>query len=138
MQGYDFSAFKNVRITGCDLNTLSGAELAVLYRQAKYCQAMVDADLGAMREIVSENMIFTHMSGKRQTREEYFADIASGKLNYFSIGIENPVIKVNGNAAAIMYISVLNAKAYGARGTFRMSGTHYYEKRDGEWIMVNK
>ena len=34
-------------------------------------------------------------------------------------------------------LSVLNANAYGARGTYRMKGTHYYEKRDGEWIAVN-
>ena len=34
--------------------------------------------------------------------------------------------------------AVLNANAYGARGTYRMKGTHYYELRDGSWIAVNK
>lgn len=31
-------------------------------------------------------------------------------------------------------ISSLNANAYGARGTYRMKGTHYYELREGGWI----
>ena len=39
---------------------------------------------------------------------------------------------------SITFTSVLNANAYGARGTFRMKGTHHYKKRDGEWIAVNE
>lgn len=138
MSAYDFSEFKNVDITGCDVNSLSETEQAVLYTQARYCQAMTDADIDTMREIVSEDMIFTHMSGKTQSREEYFADIKKGRLNYYTIEIENPMIEVDGDTATITFTSVLNANAYGARGTFRMVGTHKYEKRDGAWIAVNQ
>ena len=137
MKGYVFSAFTNVKITGNDPDSLSNDALAVLYAQAKYCQAMTDADIDTMRELVSEDMIFTHMSGRQQSREEYFADIADGSLNYFTVGIPDPVIKVNGDTATITYTSVLNASAYGARGTYRIKGTHYYEKRGGTWIVVN-
>lgn len=138
LQGYDFSTFKNVEITGIDISALTEEELSVLYQQARYCQAMTDADIETMREIVSEDMIFTHMNGKQQSREEYFADVANGRLNYFTIGIENPEIDVNGASATITYTSVLNANAYGARGTFRMSGAHQYEMRDGNWVAVNR
>lgn len=138
MQNYDFSKFTNVDITGIDISSLNAEELAVLYAQARYCQAMTDADIDTMRKLVSEDTIFIHMSGMQQTREEYFADVANGRLRYFTIGIENPVIKVDGNKAQITYTSVLNANAYGARGTYRMSGTHLYEKRDGAWISVNR
>ncbi|MCR4990471.1 MAG: nuclear transport factor 2 family protein, partial [Lachnospiraceae bacterium] len=61
-----------------------------------------------------------------------------GNLRYFTIGIDNPVIKVDGDKALITYTSVLNANAYGSRGTYRMKGTHHYEKSDGLWILVNK
>ena len=33
---------------------------------------------------------------------------------------------------------VLNANAYGSRGTYRMKGTHHYEKSDELWILVNR
>ena len=112
-------------------------ELSVLYAQARYCQAMTDADIDTMRELVSEDMVFTHMSGRKQTREEYFADVADGSLNYFTIGIENPVIEADGDKARITYTSVLNADAYGARGTYRIKGTHHYALRDGCWILAN-
>ena len=135
---YDFKQFSNVNITGIDLSSLNEEELAILYAQARYCQAMTDADIETMRELVSEDMVFTHMSGMQQTREEYFADVADGSLNYFTIGIEDPVITVDGEKGQITYTSVLNANAYGARGTYRMKGTHHYEKRDSAWIAVNR
>ena len=138
MQAYDFSAFPNVELIGVDLSTLDDEQLAVLYQQARYCQAMTDADTDTLREIVSPDAVFTHMSGQRQTREEYFADIESGALRYYTIGIDRPTVEVDGDAASITYTSVLNANAYGARGTFRMGGTHWFEKRDGAWISVNR
>ena len=137
MRAYDFSDFPNVELIGVDLSALDDEQLAVLYRQARYCQAMTDADTDTLREIVSPDAVFTHMSGRRQTREEYFSDIESGALRYYTIGIDHPTVEVNGDTASIAYTSVLNANAYGARGTFRMSGTHWFEKRDGAWTSVN-
>ena len=133
----DFSAFTNVTITGTDISALSADEQAVLYQQARYCQAMTEADTETMTEITSPDMIFTHMSGRQQTREEYFADIADGNLQYFTIGIENPVVHINGSYASVSYTSVLNANAYGARGTYRIDGTHWYEKQNENWIACN-
>lgn len=138
MMVYDFTVFTNVEITGIDLNTLTKEERSVLYQAARYCQAMTEADIETMREIVSEDMTFTHMSGMKQTREEYFADVADGSLTYYTIGMENPEIEIDGDFATVTYTAALNAKAYGARGTFRMKGSHHYENRDGVWIAVNK
>ena len=133
----DFSVFNNVEITGIDLSDLSAEEQAVLYQQVRYCQTMTKADTETMTEITSPDMIFTHMSGRQQTREEYFADIANGNLQYFTIGIQNPVVNINGSYASVSYTSVLNANAYGAKGTYRIDGTHWYEKQDENWIACN-
>ena len=138
MTGYDFAAFTNVEITGIDLDSLTKEELSVLYQAARYCQAMTDKDIDTMREIVSEDMVFVHMSGMRQTREEYFADVADGSLTYYTIGMADPVIEIDGDHAIVTYTSILNANAYGARGSFRMNGSHHYENRDGAWIAVNR
>ena len=58
MQKYDFSKFTNVKITGRNLTSLGAEKLAVLYAHAKYCQAMTDADIDKMREMVSEDEEF--------------------------------------------------------------------------------
>ena len=137
MTDFDFSVFDNVEITGINVSELSEEEQAVLYQQARYCQAMTEADTETMMEITSPDMIFTHMSGRQQTRDEYFADIEDGDLQYFTIGIENPVVNISDNYASVSYTSVLNANAYGARGTYRIDGIHWYEKQDENWIACN-
>lgn len=134
----DLSKFKNVKITGIDVDTLTDDEKEVLYTQGRYCQGMVDADFDVMKEIVPEDVTFTHMSGMKQTRDEYFEDIKNGTLNYYNIGIENPKIVVRGNEATITYTSVLDANAYGAKGVYRMHGTHKFQKVNGRWYLQNK
>ncbi len=138
MNGYDFTAFPDVRISGIDTSALSETESDILYALAKYCQAMCDADIITMRTLVSEDMIYTHMSGKKQTREEYFKDIKEAKLCYYTIGIENPVISVEVNKGSVSCTSVLNANAYGAEGTYRMKTAHHYELRNCVWTAVNR
>ena len=133
----NFSVFSNVELIGVDLDSFNESELCVLYQQARYCQAMTEADTQTMREIVAEDKVFTHMSGKQQTREEYFYDIENESLTYFTIGIEKPVVEVNGTRASVTYTSILNADAYGAKGTYRMNGTHWFESRDGQWVAIN-
>ena len=49
----DFSVFNNIEITGIDLSDLSAEEQTVLYQQARYCQAMTEADTETMTEISS-------------------------------------------------------------------------------------
>ena len=134
---FDLSIFKNVEVTGINASELSVEEKEVLYQQARYCEAMTETDTETMRKITSPDMVFTHMSGRRQTREEYFADIENDGLRYFTIGIDNPVVSINGSYASVSYTSVLNANAYGARGTYRIDGTHWYKKLNESWLACN-
>ncbi len=138
MKTYTFPEFPNVTVTGLDPDSLGEAEKAVLYAQARYCEAMTEADIDTLRALTDEGKTYTHMSELTQSREEYFADIADGSLTYYSIGMENPVVAVDGERAEVTYTAALNANAYGARGTFRMKGTHIWEKRDESWISVDR
>lgn len=138
MKEYDFDSLSSVKIRGIDISELNEEEISVLYTAARYCEAMCDADIDTLKELTLEENTYAHMSGRVQTRQEYFADIANGALDYFNIGMENPIIDVDGDIADITYTSVLDANAYGAKGVYRMKGTHHFEKIDGKWISVNR
>ena len=98
---YDFSVFENVELINVKLSELNSEQLEILYQQAKYCQAMTEADTDTLRDMVPEDAVFTHMSGKQQSREEYFADIENGNLKYFKIGIDSPIIEADSNSGTI-------------------------------------
>ena len=56
---------------------------AVLQKFEQMQQAMIDKDMKTLIRIVKEGTLFTHMSGKTQTKAEFFEEIANGTLNYF-------------------------------------------------------
>ena len=89
-------------------------EEIVLNRYKEMEQAMVDKDIDTLNEIVKDGTTFTHMSGKTQTKQEYFDDIKNGRLDYQSYKIENPEVTIDGNKAILTARVSLTANAYGA------------------------
>ena len=68
MKNYDFSALINVELINADLGSLTDEQLSVMYAQARYCQAMTDADIDTMRELVSEDMTYTFVYSNFHTK----------------------------------------------------------------------
>ena len=65
------------------------------------------------------------------------SELSEEEQDVFTIGIENPVVNISDNYASVTYTSVLNANAYGAKGTYRINGIHWYEKQGENWIACN-
>ena len=64
----------------CDLDILKKWRFLSRYEEMQ--QAMVDKDIDTLNKIVKDWTMYTHMSWKRQTKEEYFSDIKNGRLDY--------------------------------------------------------
>lgn len=52
-----------------------------------------------MERYFDENLSLTHMSGKKQTREEFISEIMDGTLNYLKVDTKNYSISVDGDMA---------------------------------------
>ena len=100
-------------------------------------QAMIDKDIAKLDRIVKDGTTFTHMSGKTQTKEEYFGEIADGTLNYYRYKIENGKINVSGNTATLSADVTLTAKVYGTSGSWTLPVNAHFEKINNEWIYTN-
>ena len=98
--------------------------------------AMIEKDRTAMELYFDENLTFTHMSGKKQTREESIGEIMDGTLNYFKVDTENYSIRVDGDTAHMKVTHTLTAKVYGISGNWTLGGENTYKKRDGIWVRV--
>ena len=98
--------------------------------------AMIKKDKAAMERYFDEKLIFTHMSGKKQTREEFIGEIMDGTLNYFKVDTKNYSISVDGDTAQMKVTHTLTAKVYGISGSWTMSGENTYKKRNGIWVRV--
>lgn len=116
-----------------DISYMNDAQKEVAAAYSAIMTAMVQKDRATLEKHYSPDITFRHMSGKVQTRSEFFDDIVNGKLNYYKVTVSHIEVKTDGKTAEVTYTHTLNALAYGARGAWPFSGTMYFEKRDGVW-----
>ena len=130
--------FNNLKNKNVNEDNLSNEEVIVLNKYKEMQQTMVDKDIDKLNNIVKDGTTFTHMSGKTQTKEEYFADIESKALDYQSYTIENTKVEIDGNKAILTARVILTANAYGAQGSWPFNVIAYFEKINNEWLYRNK
>ncbi len=99
-------------------------------------KAMIQKDRAALERYFDKNLTFTHMSGKKQTREEFIGEIMDGTLNYFKVDTKDFSISVDGDSARMKVTHTLTAKVYGISGSWTLGGENTYKRRDGIWIRV--
>ncbi len=126
-------------MTGCakEETEMTNEQKEVLKTFETMQQAMIDKNLDTLYSIVTEDKTFTHMSGKKQTKEEFFGEIEDGTLNYYKYQIKNLNIAVDGDHATLNADVTLTAKVYGMSGSWTL-GTHQnFIKIDQEWKICN-
>ena len=117
--------------------TITNAQKDILETYERFEQAMVDKDIDTLYNLVTADKTFTHMSGKTQTKEEFFGEIEDGTLNYYSYKLNNPVVTVDGNTATLTGSTTLEANVYGASGTWTLKTDQHFVKQDGRWLLAN-
>ena len=97
-------------------------------------KAMIAKDTATLGKILSDDSVLVHMTGHRQSRKEYFSEIASGTLNYYSVDTDSLEITVNGDSATMIGKSRVKAAVYGGgRHTWRLRMDSQLRKIDGRW-----
>ena len=124
-------------IDSLNLNLEATMKSEVLNRYKAMEQAMVDANIDTLNEIILEGTTFRHMSGKVQTKEEYLNDIKNGALDYQAYTIENEEITIDGDDAYIKAKVTLTANAYGAQGSWPFNVNAHMKKINGIWYYTN-
>lgn len=107
----------------------------ILERFVDFQQAMIDKDFEKLNEIISDEYILTHMSGKTQTKQEFIDEIMDGTLNYYKTTIDNPNMKACDEKAIFDAEITLDAKVYGMKGTWTLHSMQTMEKINNEWYI---
>ena len=124
-------------LEGLGMKRATTEEAQVLAAYEAIQQAMIDKDIDTLDRLYLDGTTFTHMSGKVQTKEEFFGEIADSTLNYFAYDIQNPKITVDGDEATLSASVALTAKVYGASGTWTLPVNAHFTRIDGQWYAHN-
>jgi len=97
-----------------------GADTASTVR-ANYAvqrQAMVDGDAAALGALLAEGFTLTHMTGYRQPKAEWLADVRSGRMTYPAMEDVEVSIDVSGSSPVLTARTRTEATIWGGRGTW--------------------
>ena len=110
--------------------------LQEMYRD--YWRCMIQKDEQRLRDLMDEDYYLEHMTGVRQTREEFLAGLRAGTFNYYSAEHDAIEVRVNDNLAEMIGKSRVTAAVYGGgKKSWRLQGYFTLKKEDGTWKMTS-
>jgi uncharacterized protein (TIGR02246 family) len=99
-------------------------------------QAMIATDTAALNKILSEDLVYTHATGQADTKKQFLDSVASGRLKYESIQVNEATVRVYGTAAVVTGRATMKVSSGRQGMSFQIRFTDVYANRDGHWQMV--
>lgn len=100
-------------------------------------EAMVNKDTESLEHILDENYILEHMSGYRQSKQEWLNQIENEQMRYFKTMPQTTTINITGNTAHLICNTKIDARIYGMTHTWSMILEMHFEKRSDNWHPVH-
>lgn len=101
--------------------------------QAMYA-AMIAKDRAGLSEVLDDSFVLVHMTGMRQTKDEFIHAVLDGTLNYYSAVHEHMPVMVNGDNAVLTGQSYVQAAVFGgSKGYWHLQQKCSLKRTDGKW-----
>ena len=111
-------------------------ELQVINVTRQLTDLMITRDIKAINKIIDGDFTLTHITGYVQSKNEWFSEIESEQMKYYSYKEVKTTVKINGDKATFIGQNILDARIWGTRNNWRLQQVMKLEKRDGKWIIL--
>ena len=96
--------------------------------------AMVNKDSAELNRVHDDSFALVHMTGMRQSKQEYINAIMDCTLNYYAASHEDMQVEINGETAVLIGRSKVTAAVFGGgKHTWRLQLRFQLLKKNGEW-----
>jgi ketosteroid isomerase-like protein len=117
-------------------NAKADAEETLKQLEKRRYELMIKKDLAALREMLADDLVYTHSNGVTENKEQYLAGLASGKSVYYAVEPVETQVRLYGNMAILNGIANVDTEVNGQKTTLRLKYTDAYVKRNGKWQFV--
>jgi hypothetical protein len=107
---------------------------AVLANYEAQRRAMVAGDADALGPLLAEDFTLVHMTGYRQPKTEWLADVRSGAMTYHSIEDIDVTVGVSGGAPVVTARTRTAATIWGASGTWPLQLRITFRRAGDSWV----
>ena len=106
-----------------------------LYR--RYWRCMIDKNADGLRELMADDYALTHMTGVRQSKDEFIKGLMEGTFNYYAADHDSIEVTITADGAFLTGKSRVLAAVYGGRkSSWKLRGDFTLRKENGVWRMT--
>jgi ketosteroid isomerase-like protein len=116
------------------MNTIQPIDLKSL--EDERCGAMTSADIAALDRLFSDDLIWTHSSGKVDGKKRLLAKIESGESQYLSMRREDEKYVISADAAVASGSVSMEVRLGGVERSLRSRYTNVWFREGDVWRVV--
>ena len=102
----------------------------------KELQALIHQDYDVLNQVIAPDAVFVHITGKKQSRDEWFREMQTGRMAYYELEEDGWTIEAEEDKATVTVKTKLLARIYGYTNRWNLASQMRLEKRDGSWVIV--
>lgn len=104
----------------------------------QYWKCMISKNEAGLRNLMSDDYVLMHMSGTKQSVDEFISGLLDGTFNYYSAEHDDIQVSVNGNTATMVGKSKVLAAVYGGgKNRWRLRGDFTLRKENENWKLTS-
>jgi ketosteroid isomerase-like protein len=104
----------------------------------KMTQAMLHKDTKALAALTSDNVTYGHSSGKIQNKDEFIADIETGRSGFKTLQMLNQKISMDGDVALVRNHFSAQAVNSGVEVPTEIENFQIWQKQKGQWLLIGR
>ena len=116
---------------------MAGNGEMIIELDRKRMTAMAQKDTAALKNMLCKGLVYTHSSGRQDTKQSLIEGIESGTTVYTSLVPSEVKAQDFGNVVVLTGVAAISVNSKGTPNSFRVRFTDVYENQNGTWRMVN-
>src|SRR5687768_17357761 len=115
---------------------MAGNEQMIIDHAKKRMTAMAQKDVATLKNVLCKGLVYTHSSGRQDTKQSLIEGMESGSTVYTSIEPSDVKAQDLGNAVVLTGVAAISVNSKGKPNSFRVRFTDVYENQNATWRMV--
>ncbi|MDF3200740.1 nuclear transport factor 2 family protein [Pseudomonas sp. 1912-s] len=101
-------------------------------------QAMLHKDIPQLQALTANNLTYGHSSGKTQNKQEFIADIETGRSGFKTLEMQKQTITLNGDTALVRNHFSAQAVNSGVEVPTEIENFQVWQKQKGKWLLIGR
>jgi len=98
--------------------------------------AMLKNDFAALEALLDDALVYTHSSGRVETKAEFIAALRSGQLKYVAADLDDLRVRIYGSTALVTGHARMTVESGGRQRVLEIRFLDVYLRRDARWRQV--